>query len=89
MSMAEMLRSSPKKSYVASSLTAMDVQVAYTLLSGSFLRGAQHTLMNATTIPLVFGMFAFCFAGHGVLHVCRCSVLIRCLQLPRQDNCRP
>ena len=43
----------------------MGSQVAYTLLSGQFPPGAHRTVMNATTIPLVFGMFAFCFAGHG------------------------
>ena len=38
--------------------------VAYTLLSGRFVP-TPTTLVNAKTIPLVFGMVAFCFAGHG------------------------
>ena len=45
--------------------TTVAATVAYTLMSGSYAPGAVTTLVNLQTVPLVFGMFAFCFAGHG------------------------
>jgi len=47
--------------------TTVASTVAYTLLSGSYSPGAVTTLVNLKTVPLVFGMFAFCFAGHGAM----------------------
>lgn len=46
--------------------TTVSATVFYTLISGSYAPGAVTTLVNLQTVPLVFGMFAFCFAGHGV-----------------------
>eukprot|EP01025_Chloroclados_australasicus_P050364 TRINITY_DN5782_c0_g2_i2.p1 TRINITY_DN5782_c0_g2~~TRINITY_DN5782_c0_g2_i2.p1 ORF type:complete len:507 (-),score=28.15 TRINITY_DN5782_c0_g2_i2:372-1805(-) len=40
--------------------------VAYALFSGNYVAGAETVFANWAAVPLLFGIFAFVFAGHGV-----------------------
>ena len=41
-------------------------QVAWTFFSGAYAPGAVTAAANWGTLPLVFGLLAFVYAGHGV-----------------------
>ncbi|KAK9903315.1 hypothetical protein WJX75_002640 [Coccomyxa subellipsoidea] len=48
--------------------------VAYTLLTGGFPAGAVTSVGNWATMPLVFGIMAFVYSGHGVFPSVRASM---------------
>ncbi len=50
------------------------VQVAYTLITGSYVPGAPTDVALWATLPLVFGIMTFCYSGHGVFPAIQASM---------------
>ncbi|CAL8465508.1 g5044 [Coccomyxa elongata] len=48
--------------------------VAYTLLTGGYTAGSATSMGNWATLPLVFGIMAFVYSGHGVFPSVRASM---------------